>query len=107
MLYFKQLSEGIADRDKYHTMKMVGLPQDLIQSTIHQQVVWIFSLPIIIAVVHSLAASKIIFQLLGLLAIKDLKIFAMGYGSVLVGFILAYYLIYKLTSNIYYQSINQ
>lgn len=107
MLYFKQLSEGIADRDKYHTMKMVGLPQDLIQSTIHQQVIWLFSLPIIIAVIHSLAASKIIFQLLGLLAIKDLKIFAMGYGSVLVGFILAYYLIYKLTSNIYYQSINQ
>lgn len=107
MLYFKQLSEGLDDRAKYQTMKQVGLSQSLIKQTIHQQVLWIFSLPLVVALIHALVAHKIMFELLSLFAIRNQKLFLLGYGSVFIGFILVYYIIYKLTSSVYYRMINQ
>lgn len=107
MLYFKQVSEGYQDQEKYQIMRKVGLPESLIKKTIQSQVFWIFALPIMIAVIHSLFASKIMFSLLSLLAVNNLTTFMIGYGSVLGIFVVIYLLFYVITSRVYYRIINQ
>ena len=106
MLYFKQISEGYQDRKNYKIMKQVGLPNSLIKKTIRSQIIWIFLLPIIAAVVHNLFASKIMYMLIGLFGTRDLSIFVTSYFGVLITFALIYLLFYWLTSRTYYDIID-
>ena len=103
--YYKQVSEGSEDREKYQIMKKVGLPDELIKKTTASQVVWIFFLPLAVAAIHSIVSSKIIFQLLGMFGVRTF----MDYGSnlLIVGgvFAVVYFVNFKITSNVYYKQV--
>ena len=102
MLYFRQISEGYQDRENYKIMKQVGLPNSLIKKTIRSQIIWIFLLPIIVAVVHNLFASKMMYMLIGLFGTRDLSIFVTSYFGVLFAFSLIYLLYPLLVKGPYY-----
>jgi len=105
ILYYKQLSEGYEDKKNYHIMKQVGLPDELIRKTINKQVFWIFALPILTAIIHTAFASKIIYQLMGLLGIRDIPLFLTSYIGVALIIMLIYGLMYWMTSRTYYEII--
>ncbi|WP_414044079.1 FtsX-like permease family protein [Macrococcus sp. EM39E] len=107
ILYYKQLSEGYEDKRNYDIMQKVGLPQELIKKTINKQIIWIFGLPIIITVIHTLFASKIIFNLLGILGIRDKVMFFTSYGIVILVIMAVYGIMYLITSRTYYKIINE
>lgn len=107
MLYFKQISEGYEDREKYRIMKQVGLPDSLIRKTIRSQIIWMFLLPIVVAITHNIFGSKIMYTLIGLFGTRDLSIFITSYFGVLVAFTLIYLIFYQLTSKSYYDIINE
>ncbi|UBH13433.1 ABC transporter permease [Macrococcus armenti] len=107
VLYYKQLSEGYEDKQNYNIMKKVGLPDDLIKSTIHKQILWIFGLPIIVTLIHTLFASKIIYNLLGILGIRDISLFITSYIGVTVIIMFIYGMMYLITSHKYYKIINE
>lgn len=106
MMYYKQISEGYDDRHEYEVMKKIGLEQSLIKQIINKQIIWIFSIPVIVAMIHTLVASKIIFNLLGFVTVKDIGMFATSYLGVIVVFIAIYSLMYWITSRIYYMIVN-
>lgn len=106
MLYYKQVSEGYEDREEFRTMRQVGLDEHLIKKTINKQVIWVFLIPIIIAIIHSLAAFRIIHSLLGVEGIFDIGLFATSYLGVVIAIIAIYSLMYWVTSRIYYMIIN-
>ena len=106
MIYYKQITEGYDDRHNYQIMKNVGLPDDLIRKTIRKQTFWLFALPIIVAVIHGLFAFKILFRLLGLFGIRHVMQFAIPYLIVIAVFVVIYYIIYLITSRVYYHIIN-
>ena len=103
--YYKQVSEGSEDREKYQIMKKVGLPDELIKKTTASQVVWMFFLPLAVAAIHSIVSSKIIFQLLGMFGVRTF----MDYGTnlLIVGgiFAVVYFVNFKITSNVYYKQV--
>ena len=103
--YYKQVSEGSEDREKYQIMKKVGLPDELIKKTTASQVVWMFFLPLAVSAIHSIVSSKIIFQLLGMFGVRMF----MDYGSnlLIVGgvFAVVYFVNFKITSNVYYKQV--
>lgn len=103
--YYKQVSEGSEDREKYQIMKKVGLPDELIKKTTASQVVWMFFLPLAVAAIHSVVSSKIIFQLLGMFGVSKF----MDYSSnlLIVGgvFAVVYFVNFKITSNVYYKQV--
>lgn len=88
-------------------MQKVGLPQDLIKKTINKQIIWIFGLPIIITVIHTLFATKIIFNLLGVLGIRDKAMFFSSYGIVMLVIMVVYGIMYLITSRTYYKIVNE
>lgn len=107
VLYYKQLSEGHEDKRNYDIMQKVGLPQVLIKKTINKQIIWIFGLPLVITVIHTLFASKIIFSLLGVLGIRDKVMFLTSYGIVILAIMVIYGIMYLITSRTYYKIINE
>ncbi|GGB06843.1 FtsX-like permease family protein [Macrococcus hajekii] len=107
ILYYKQISEGYEDKENYQIMKKVGLPESLIKTSINKQIFWIFALPILTAIIHTAFASKIIYQLMGLLGIRDVSLFLTSYLGVALVIMLVYGLMYWLTSRAYFAIINK
>lgn len=106
IIYYKQLSEAYEDRERYQIMKKVGLSNDLIKKTMKSQIISMFFLPIVVSIVNLLISSKIVFELLGILGIT--KYYQYGINELIVGisFTVFYYIVFKITSKVYYRSIS-
>ncbi|MGP1528785.1 MAG: FtsX-like permease family protein [Treponema sp.] len=64
VMYFKQISEDYEDRRRHHIMLKIGMDSSLIKQTSRNQIVTLFLLPVVIALVHGLFAEPILFSLL-------------------------------------------
>ena len=104
--YYKQINEGYEDRDKFQIMKKVGLPDQLIHQTSNSQVLWLFLAPLAVATLHSLVASKIVSQLLGLFAVNSYMEYAQMLFAVVGIFSIIYFVIFRLTSRVYYRIVH-
>lgn len=101
VMYYKQVSEGYADRDRFKTMQQVGLSREETKSAINSQVLTVFMLPIIGAAVNVGFAIPAIQKMLVLLSMYDkLLLVKFGIVSLAVTF-LGYVAVYKLTTNVY------
>lgn len=107
MLYYKQISEGYEDRENYLIMQRVGLPKAMIRQTIMSQIIWIFGLPLLVAVVHNLFASKIVYNLLGMVGLNDPLVYWTSFIGVTVIFAVIYLVFYLLTSKTYYEIVGE
>lgn len=103
--YFKQVSEGYDDREKFQIMQKVGLNQKMIKDSTRLQIVWMFFLPIIIAVIHIAFAYPIIQKMLVVFGITNQKLLILSIIGVIAAFSLIYWLIYRITSKIYYNIV--
>ena len=107
VMYYKQVSEGYADRDRFKTMQQVGLSREETKSAINSQVLTVFMLPIIGAVVNVGFAIPAIQKMLVLLSMYDkLLLVKFGIVSLAVTF-LGYVAVYKLTTNVYENIVNR
>lgn len=106
MIYFKQMSEGYDDVENFNIMKQVGLDDKLIRKTIRSQIKWIFILPVLIAIIHSIASSKIVFNLLGVVGVRNYSLFINNYILIIIIFAIIYGIMYIMTSKLYYNIIN-
>lgn len=103
--YYKQISEGFEDKQNYQIMKNVGLPDSIIKKSLRVQILWIFFLPLVVATIHSLFAFPILYNILGGLGFQSIGIFAMSFGTIVLGFSVIYFVIYSITSRVYYKII--
>ena len=99
--YYKQISEGYEDREKYQIMKKLGLSDNLIRKTTASQIGWMFYAPLIVAAIHCLVASKIIFRLLRLFGVGDASLYMLCLFIVIAVFAVIYFIIFGLTSRVY------
>lgn len=107
VMYYKQVSEGYADHDRFKTMQQVGLSREETKSAINSQVLTVFMLPIIGAAVNVGFAIPAIQKVLVLLSMYDkLLIVKFGIISLAVTF-LGYVAVYKLTTNVYENIVNR
>ncbi|MDD2980022.1 MAG: ABC transporter permease [Hespellia sp.] len=106
MIYYKQISEGYEDRQRYVIMKKVGMNDEEVRESIQTQVLLVFFLPLVMAAVHILAALKIMVQICGILSIGFGTVFLCTIGTVLV-FSLIYKGVYKQTAKVYYTIVDQ
>lgn len=103
--YFKQVSEGYDDREKFQIMQKVGLDKQMIRKTTRLQIIWMFLLPLIIAVIHVIFAFPIIQKLLLIFSVVNTALIFWCFIGVIVGFSLIYWIIYQVTSKVYYSIV--
>jgi len=107
IIYYKQLSEGAQDKRSFKILQEVGLSKAEVQKTIQSQVRMIFFLPLLIAVLHFAGAYRMIANILNVFGANDFQLVLTISLLTLVGCILAYYLIYKITSKVYYHIVER
>ena len=75
IMYYKQISEGYDDRERYQIMQKVGLSRQEVRASIRSQVLSVFYLPLITAVIHVAFAFPIIVRLIALFNLNDVGLF--------------------------------
>lgn len=99
--YFKQVSEGYDDRERVQIMQKVGLDKETTREATRNQLVWMFTLPILTAVIHTAFAYPIIQKMLILFGITSHQLLIACTAGVVVAFSFIYWVIYKITSRVY------
>lgn len=105
IIYYKQISEGYDDQARYQIMQKVGMSHHEVKKTIQSQIVLVFFLPLVTAVIHISVAFKMITRLLAVLNLVNVPLFlGCTVGSVTI-FGLIYAGVYILTARAYYRIV--
>lgn len=106
IIYYKQVAEGYDDKQRFEIMQKVGMSKEEVKGAIKSQVLTVFFLPLITAIIHIAFAFKVIVKLLAVLNLTNVPLFALCTLITIVIFALSYTLIYALTARTYYKIVS-
>lgn len=106
IIYYKQISEGYEDQNRFDIMQKVGMTQKEIKSSINSQMLTVFFFPLTLAGIHICFAFPIIHKLLILFGLDNVTLFAITSFISFLLFGLMYLGVYKITSNAYYRIVS-
>ena len=106
VIYYKQISEGYEDLDRFVILQKLGIDQKTIKKSINRQVLIVFFLPLVTAFIHTAFAFKMyrkIIQLFGVDGNVTLN------ATIVIGaiFVVVYLIVYQITSRSYYKIIKR
>lgn len=101
IIFYKQISEGYDDRNRYHILSKVGMSHREIKTSIGSQIRMVFFLPLLTAAVHLFAAYPMLRRVLMLLNLNNANLFFWCFLGTLCAFAVIYYIVFKLTSKTY------
>lgn len=107
IIYYKQISEGYQDAYRFDIMQKVGMSHKEVKQTILSQILMVFLIPIILAVIHLTVAMPIIKKLLVMFGLTDDVLINGLTVLCVVIFAICYMLIYWLTSKSYYRIVER
>ncbi len=107
IIYYKQLSEGYEDRDRYRIMQQVGMTPEEVRGSIRSQILLVFFLPLGMAGLHLLAASPMLCRMLELFGLQNAPLFAACAGGTLAVFCIVYALVFILTARTYNRVVRE
>ena len=107
IIYYKQISEGYEDQNRFEIMQKVGLSHREVKGSIRRQILMVFFLPLLMAMLHISMAFPLIRRMLLLFGMANVKLFiGCTAGTVLI-FALVYGLIYLMTARSYYHIVER
>ena len=101
VIYYKQISEGYEDRERFIILQKVGLDQKQIKQTINKQVLTVFFLPLLFAFLHLAFAYHMLSLILKVIGVLDATMMLTVTLSICAVFLIAYVLIFMITSRSY------
>ena len=106
VIYFKQISEGYEDRDRFIIMTKVGLDENQARQSIRKQLLMVFFLPIFLAIVHLGFAYKMLSSILLTIGVVNAALMFQVTVSICVIYFLLYLLVYTITTQSYKKIIS-
>ena len=107
IMYYKQISEGYEDQDRFDILMKVGMSRKEVKQSINSQVLTVFFLPLIAAGVHLAFAYPLISRILKLISAgTDEKLFLFVTACCYLVFALFYVVLYWVTSKSYYTIVS-
>lgn len=105
IIFYKQISEGYDDKERFSIMEKIGMSNDEVKATIRSQVRTVFFLPILMAAIHVGMAFPMIKRLLSLFGLSNTALFTGCMAGTILVFTLIYLLVFLKTSKTYYKIV--
>ena len=106
IIYYKQISEGYEDARRFEIMQNVGMTKKEIRSSINSQLLTVFFMPLVFAGLHLGFAFPFIHKMLMLFNLNNLPLLIGTTVISFCAFALLYAVVYKITSNSYYNIVS-
>lgn len=107
VIYFKQITEGYEDQRRFKTMQQVGLSEQETIKSIHSQVLMVFLLPIIGAVINLGFAIPGIRQIMIQFGFYNTQLMVIIAITITLLLLITYLIIYGLTTRVYRRIVDQ
>lgn len=105
IIYYKQISEGYDDKERFAIMQKVGMSRREVKQSIRSQVMIVFFLPLVVAVVHIAVAFKVITKLLSLMNLTNVSLFMTSTIITVIVFAVFYAIVFAITAKEYYRIV--
>lgn len=106
IIYYKQISEGYDDKERYQIMQRVGMSKREVKRSIRSQVLIVFFLPLVVALIHIAVAFKVITKLLRVLNMANVSLFLGCTVATAAVFAVFYGIVFAATAREYYRIVN-
>ena len=106
IIYYKQISEGYEDRDRFVILQKVGLDEKQIKQTIHRQILIVFFLPLACAFIHLAFAYHMLSLILSALGVLNASLMLAVTLGVCAIFFISYIIVFAITSRSYRKIIS-
>lgn len=106
IIYYKQISEGYDDSERFKILQNVGMSKNEVRKTIKSQIMIVFFLPLVTAIIHIGVAFPLVTKIMSLLNLTNTKLFLIFTIVVILVFAIIYALVYRWTARIYYKIVN-
>ena len=101
IIYYKQISEGYEDRDRFVILQKVGLDEKQIRQTIRKQILIVFFLPLAFAFIHLTFAYHMLSLILSALGVLNSVLMLAVTLGVCAIFFISYVIVFMITSRSY------
>ncbi len=105
IIYYKQITEGMEDKERFAIMQKVGMSYLEVKQSIRSQVLTVFFLPLILSGIHIIFAFPMINKVLAILNLTNTWLFAICTLCCFAIFTLIYIIVYLLTAKVYYKIV--
>ncbi len=105
IIYYKQVSEGYEDAKRFSIMQKVGMSHQEVKRSIHSQILMVFFLPLLTAVIHLAFAFPMLQKILLIMGLADFQLILFSTLGCVAVFALAYLAIYAITARTYYNIV--
>ena len=105
IIYYKQVSEGYEDRERYRIMQDVGLERRMVKSSISSQILVVFFAPLLMAAIHVAFDFKLMLHLLAMFGLHEGGTTLLCTAGTFLVFAVIYGLVYLLTARTYYRIV--
>lgn len=105
IIYYKQISEGYDDKERFEIMQKVGMSKREIRKSIRSQIIIVFFIPLVVAVIHISVAFGVITKLLALMNLVNVSLFFLCTIVTILIFAIIYAFVYSMTARVYYKIV--
>lgn len=105
IIYYKQVSEGYEDVRRFTIMQQVGMSNKEVKRSIHSQIILVFFLPLVTAVLHLGFAFPMLQKILMMMNLQNFDLLLWSTIGCVAFFVLIYTVIYLITARTYYKIV--
>ncbi|MGN1087144.1 MAG: FtsX-like permease family protein [Porcipelethomonas sp.] len=107
IIYYKQITEGYEDESRFAIMQKVGMTKKDIRKSVNSQMLTVFFMPLVMAVMHLAFAFPIVKKLLALFNLRNVPLMIAVLAVTILVFGVFYAVVYKITSNVYFSIVSE
>lgn len=107
IMYYKQISEGYEDQDRFDILMKVGMTRREVKQSINSQVLTVFFLPLVVSGIHTAFAFPMISKMMTILGVTDQKFLITVTAACYLIFAAFYIVMYLVTSGEYFRIVSK
>lgn len=105
IIYYKQISEGYEDKERFSIMQKVGMSKGEVKKSIRSQILTVFFLPLVVAILHVAAAFNMMSKLLFMFGLFNTNLFVICTIGTIIIFAIIYSFVFAMTAKTYYKIV--
>lgn len=107
IIYYKQISEGYDDKERFTIMQNVGMSKGDVKQSIRTQILMVFFIPLIVSIIHMAFAFPIVTKILEAMNLTNVSLFVGCTIATVLVFSVLYVIVYTLTARVYYKIVEK
>jgi putative ABC transport system permease protein len=107
IIYYKQISEGYDDAQRFEILQKVGMSEKEVKGTINRQILAVFFIPLAVSVIHVAVAFFPVSRVMIIFSVFNIPLLAASTAGTVLVYALVYLLVFRRTAGSYFKIVRR